>query len=212
MFRKPRLASQKPSPRGDTILSVMISVVIIGSAIGTTYQLVNSSIRLGRSAHERGYAINTVNIQIERVKAVLDTNPDSIFEDSLGLLGTPATGFGNKFCLVFKSEAAALDPTVDAAVLSDEQTGPWPIIYMMVAGTDPMNTSHPDCQNGPEIGFPVVDAEPRVEVEYQKVSASATRPNDTDRFKITVHWTAIGSSRIESLTAYYRSHPLINQP
>ena len=106
MFRKPRLADRKPRPRGDTILSVMISVVIIGSVIGTTYHLVNSSLRLGRAGQERSHAVNVIDIQIERIKAVLDLEPDRIFKDTGGVLNTPPQGFGDKFCLVLNEIAS----------------------------------------------------------------------------------------------------------
>ncbi len=210
MFRKPKPASQQPRPRGDTILSVMISVVIIGSVMGTTYHLINSSLRLGRSAQERGHAINVINIQIERLKAVLDLEPDRIFKDPGMVLSTPPPptgGFGRRFCLTLDKSASTaaipprpiIDIRVDASLDTADPNHPDPT----------RNILHADCQ-GVQIGFPVPNAEPRVEIRYQETNLSNT--NDTNRFEIKIFWTAIGSSRTEELTAYYRSHPLLLRP
>ena len=201
MFRKSKPISQRSSPRGDTILSVMISVVIVGSVIGTTYHLVNSSLRLGRAGQERSYAVNVINIQIERIKAILDTNPKAIFEDSSTVLNTPNPvlgGFGDEFCLNLNETYSTLSN---------------PVIDVKRAGIG----GDPECQ-GVGIGFPVENAQPRVEIRYQEKHSDSDimiKPklaNDRDRFEIVVHWIAIGTDREETLVDYYRSHPLILGP
>lgn len=201
MFRK-RLSGRMPRPRGDTILSVMISVVIVGSVIGTTYYIVNSSLRLGRSAQERSAALNVINTQLERLKALLDVDPDIIFEDTpppMGLGVKAASGFGLRFCLTLDEAASAL---------ANE-----PRVVIEVGGYDPAHPTDPDrslidgdCK-GRGIGFPVADADAEVEIRYQAVNPS--NADDTNRFVIRATWTTIGSDRRESLFDYYRSHPLL---
>ena len=211
MFRKPKPANQKLTARGDTILSVMISVAIIGSVIGTTYHLISSSLRLGRSGQEREHAINVVNTQVERLKTILDLEPDQdqIFKDHPTNFQTPAGGgFGQRFCLDLNESASAAE------------VPPRPVIVIRVdpdpdpndpnSSTDPTrNKLHANCQ-GERIGFPVRDAEPTVEIRYQ--AKHQTNINDTNRFEVKVSWTAIGSDRREKSVAYYRLHPLLLGP
>ena len=195
MLAKLKFKNKRPNSRGDTILSVMISVVIIGSVISTTYYVVNSSLRLGRQGQERSRALDAAVNQVERIKALLDNSPEAIFEDTTGInsFNSPPgqVGFGNKFCLY-------ANPNVEIKLGSD-------------------------CQNLAEIGLPAV-AEPRVEVRYQKHKINPD-PNhcmpmddtcirnqaDNDRFEIAVYWTPLGGGpgEEEEIKVYYRSHPLI---
>lgn len=192
-----------PGSRGDTILSVMLSVVIIGSVIGATYYAINRSLNLGRASQERGHALNVANIQLERLKALLDTQPSVIFDDDKGInefKTSGGSGFGDKFCLI-------LDESVGGALrfsLNADLTIP------RKAATNPDTEVHEHCRTANLIHFPVANAEPRVEIRYQE--RHATKNGDRNRFEIAVYWTRIGSDEEEELKIHYRSHPLIFGP
>ena len=177
-----------PQSRGDTILSVLISVVIIGSVIGTTYYVVNSSLRLGRAGQERGHALNVVHNQIERIKAVLDTDPDRIFMDSEshGLIGSPPWTWGSEFCLWHDPSAMPAPPGAPPSIL-----------IRLANGTD--------C-SGIRSEFPVLIANPKVTIQYQH-EESTHIPGDNNRFRIKIVWIG-ADGRDEELVAYFRSHPI----
>lgn len=192
--------------RGDTILSVMISVVIIGSVISATYYAINRSLSLGRASYERSHASNVASIQLERLKALMDKDPDVIFEDASGINWhksntPPQLGFGHKFCLM----------------LDEANSGPGTLIFDPGLATipkkhavDPANEVHDDCKNPDRIHFPSPDAQPRVEIRYQaKHTDQVNKASDNNRFEIAVYWTRIGSDETEELKIYWRSHPLI---
>lgn len=193
--RRPR----NPNSRGDTILSVMISVVIVGAVIGVTYQLVNSSVQLGIAGRERSLAGNIAQTQIERIKALVANNPHHIFDDTSGFVidrystppNDPIPGFGPVFCLHH-------DPVPTAQPQIDIKTGT-------------------DCRGPLNTGFLVGIAEPEIEVRYKHCSSDGATPpaclppgTDTDRnrFEIKVIWTSVGTSNRENYPAYFRSHPI----
>jgi type II secretory pathway pseudopilin PulG len=51
--------------RGDTIIEVMMSLVVIGLSLGLAYGIVNRSIENGRSARERTAALKLAESQLE---------------------------------------------------------------------------------------------------------------------------------------------------
>ena len=163
MFAKLKHQNKRPDARGDTILSVLISVVIIGSVISATYFAVNSSLQLGRKSQERERALNAANNQVERIKALLDgDNKDIIFKDNTPgylsrILNTPTRGFGYKFCLVVQGASRKNSLVMGVQV---DDTVPDPL--------DPLNNRlHSDCQDPDETGLPA-DAQARIEVRYQR--------------------------------------------
>ena len=200
----PRLAS-----RGDTILSVLISVVIIGSALGVTYYTVNSSFQLGKASQERGFAVDVLNTQIERLKALIDTEPELVFDpdtvtneiifdpvsDTFPLTLTPPPGIGQywgpEFCLKHDDTDTTRDP-----------------LPVILVETTPANCSGP--QN---TGFPVAIAEPVIAIRYLHENPASEVPpgsgnfNDRNRFEIKITWTRTNTDRRIELFYYFRSHP-----
>lgn len=54
--------------RGDTIIEVLFSVVIIGLALGAAFTLANRSLNIGRAAQERTEALKIAESRIELLK------------------------------------------------------------------------------------------------------------------------------------------------
>ena len=192
---------KQPSARGDTIISVLISVVIIGSVLGITYYVANSSLQLGRASQERSYAINVVSTQIERLKALIDTHPNEIFDNQTGIIwrdtssqALPVPGFGKFFCL-------GHDTTVRGRAKIDIIEDNTPSIYNLPVPSDIPT----DCQDAGKLDFPVPDAKPRLTVRYQRQALSCGTMyvgcNDRDRFEIKITWIMIGSDRRDEITA-----------
>ncbi len=202
MINKKTTNPPRPPSRGDTILSVMISVVIIGSALGVTYYTVNSSFQLGKASQERGFAVDVLNTQTERLKALIDTEPELVFDPDpvineiifdpgediwpSGLTPQPGIGqyWGPEFCL--KHNDTDTDREVQPVILVE---------------TTPANCSGP--QN---TGFPVAIAEPVIAIRY--LHEHLTNPNDRHRFEIKITWTRTNTDRRIELLYYFRSHPL----
>lgn len=230
MSAKLKNQKKRPSARGDTILSVLISVVIIGSVISATYFTVNSSLRLGRQSQERERALNAVSNQVERIKALLDgPSKDLIFKDNTGPglnnLNTPASGFGYKFCLVVSNSSNRNNLVMDIKV---DNTVPDPL--------DPLNNRlDTACQDPDETGLPA-DSQARIEVRYQRhripqswscplaldrpetgddftnlADCERAKKGDNHRFEVAVYWVPLGGGpgELDEVKAYYRSHPLI---
>src|SRR5581483_6513732 len=55
--------------RGDTIVEVMVSIVVLGLVLGTAYSLSNKSLKTGTQANQRSQALSVASSQIERLKA-----------------------------------------------------------------------------------------------------------------------------------------------
>jgi hypothetical protein len=92
--------------RGDTIIEVMMSLMIVSMALGFSYRLASNSTRIGQEAHERTEASKLAESQIELMKASVDAG-------NLFVL-TP-----NSFCMIQNSvnirNLAAGTPASDAA-------------------------------------------------------------------------------------------------
>lgn len=185
-----------PGQRGDTILSVMISVVIIGSVLGATYYAVNSSLKLSRDGQERSYALNAIQNQIERIKAIADTAPDRLFDPSNNTdaakihHSTDPAVWGPDFCLHH-------DPTASPA-----PEGAPPSILIMEASTTG------NC-SGANSGFPAALsdlAKPNIAVRY--LHEGGSNPGDDNRFHIRMTWTNLIGDGEAILDGYFRTHPL----
>ncbi len=55
--------------RGDTIIEVMISIVVLSMTIGGAYAIASRSLKAARQAQERGEATKLAESQIENIKA-----------------------------------------------------------------------------------------------------------------------------------------------
>ncbi|HCM52005.1 TPA: hypothetical protein DIS56_02625 [Candidatus Saccharibacteria bacterium] len=68
VFRLPRVTS------GDTIIEVMLSIVLIGSAIALAVTMSNHNLNVGISTTQRTQALSITQGQIERIRNAYNTN------------------------------------------------------------------------------------------------------------------------------------------
>lgn len=78
-----RLTQMMHSQRGETIVEVMISAVILGFTITTVYVIAKNSLNTGQAAKERSQALTIAESQAERLKFMAKqsgaTGPNGIF-------------------------------------------------------------------------------------------------------------------------------------
>ena len=65
--------------RGDTIVEVLVSIAVVSLVLGGAYVMTNNSLLASRAAQERSIALKLAEAQIEQVKGLAATDPDSIF-------------------------------------------------------------------------------------------------------------------------------------
>lgn len=90
------------SERGDTLVEVLIAIAVSSLILGGAFVVTNRSLQSTRDAQERGNALKVTESQIERIKNIVATNPDSLFGGS-----APAS-----FCI---SSAGAVVTSTNAA-------------------------------------------------------------------------------------------------
>jgi type II secretory pathway pseudopilin PulG len=90
------------SQKGDTIVEVLIAIAVMTSVLGGAFVMTNRSLQDTRTAQERVNAVKLVESQIELVKNVVATNPDSLFG-----AGVPAAYCINSSGTVLSSTNAA---------------------------------------------------------------------------------------------------------
>lgn len=90
------------SQRGDTIVEVLISILVITSVLGGAFVMTNRSLQNTRTSQERVNAIKLTESQVELIKDVVANNPNAIFG-----AGVPATYCINSSGTVLISTNAA---------------------------------------------------------------------------------------------------------
>lgn len=75
--------------RGDTIVEVLIAMAVISLVLGGAYVTTNRSLLATRAAEERGNALKLAESQLEQLKNIGKTDPDSVF----------GSGIPNPFCI-----------------------------------------------------------------------------------------------------------------
>ena len=82
--------------KGDTIVEVMISLMILGSVMAAAYAITNFSLNIELSAQERSDALNIAQNQLESLKTMVNSNNNN--------LNFISTAVGNNstdnFCIV----------------------------------------------------------------------------------------------------------------
>ena len=91
--------------RGDTLVEVLVAIAVVSLILGGAYVVTNKSLQATRAAQERGNALKIAEAQIEQLKSVIATNPDSVFGGA-----APAT-----FCISSTSTVVS-DTNTDCAV------------------------------------------------------------------------------------------------
>lgn len=82
-------ALRASNQRGDTIVEVLISIAVVSMILGGAYVTTNNSLQGTRAAQERSDALKVVEGQLEAIKSLAVSNPNSLF-------GSATTG---NFCV-----------------------------------------------------------------------------------------------------------------
>ncbi|HZM64663.1 MAG TPA: hypothetical protein VFB59_06010 [Candidatus Saccharimonadales bacterium] len=70
---------QQLRERGDTIVEVLIAISVVSLILGGAYVTTNRSLLATRAAEERGNALKLAESQVEQLKGLAKTDPNSIF-------------------------------------------------------------------------------------------------------------------------------------
>lgn len=113
--------------RGDTMVEVLVAIAVVALVLGGAYVTTNRSLQATRAAQERMVALKLAESQMERLKGLAASDPDTIFGTSTALpfcidasTNAPVSA-DNEACAVDSSGA----PTADEPVfrLSMVRTG-----------------------------------------------------------------------------------------
>lgn len=96
--------------RGDTVVEVLVSIAVISLLLGGAFVTADRSSKATRDAHERQNALKIAEGQVEQIKYLAGTSPDSVFGASV-----PAA-----FCLT--STPAAVDASAGACKVNTDGT------------------------------------------------------------------------------------------
>jgi prepilin-type N-terminal cleavage/methylation domain-containing protein len=72
-------AFRKLNQRGDTIVEVLISIAIVSLILGGAYVTTNTSLKAERGSQERTNATKLIESQLESMKSIAVSNPNSLF-------------------------------------------------------------------------------------------------------------------------------------
>lgn len=96
---------------GDTIVEVLICLAILGSALTVSYGVASRSLAQIRQAHEKGEMLSIAQTEAERLKQIIDTDPN--FFDGISPLSN------HIFCIV-------IDPVTNKPTRRDWPAANWP--------------------------------------------------------------------------------------
>lgn len=112
--------------RGDTMVEVLIAIAVVSLILGGAYVTTNKSLQATRAAQERSVALKLAESQIERLKGLVESQPDLIFG--------PAAP--NPFCISMGTGEPVIDTHDDCAVNNTgAATDTEPIYHLTIAKT-----------------------------------------------------------------------------
>jgi len=141
---------KKLSQRGDTIVEVLISIGVVSLVLGGAFVVTNRSLQATREAQERQNSLKLVQGQLERLKSVVATTPDSIFGSS-----APAS-----YCITSTNTVVASSNAACAVGPDGSPTAIEPIFHLSVSRSTNTFTvknvwanTHGDGQNNVEMEY-----------------------------------------------------------
>lgn len=112
--------------RGDTLVEVLIAIAVVSLILGGAYVTTNRSLQATRAAQERSTALKLAESQIERIKGLVGTDPDSVF----------GTGVPTVFCISSADGSVVADDHDDCAVGANGlHTDDEPIYHLSIVRT-----------------------------------------------------------------------------
>ena len=182
--------------RGDTLISVLLSVAITGLVIVLAYTLVSRSVRYGQQAREREQVKNLIQSQIEGLKSLAaasnDAETHNIFQFDQPIAGSQA----DEFCL---------NPLGTIIQLKDA-VGPGNIHADIAEDTTDPNKQCDKFSN-------LEAADVKLSIIYDRNGeGEISDPSDDEHlFTVTATWTRVGGAGDdEKLAVPIRIHPLVN--
>jgi|GEM_PF-794047 len=83
MWKIIRGTTARYGQRGDTLVEVLVSIVIVSTVIGGAYVVSNKSLQSTRSTQERSNALKLSESQIEQLRALVASDPTAVFGASV---------------------------------------------------------------------------------------------------------------------------------
>lgn len=108
--------------RGDTIVEVLISITVISAVLGGAYVTTNRSFLASRDAQERTAGLKVVESQLEELKGVISTSPNTIF----------GSGVPGSFCVTGPTSVADSGNSACFVNSAGNPTGAEPRYHLMI--------------------------------------------------------------------------------
>ena len=183
---KKSVVTLRNSQRGDTIISILMSMAVITLVIVLAYTLVTQSLRRGQSAREREQVKNLIQSQIEGLKnlavqnAEVDNAAENIFHDNYA-----SSGSGYLFCLKDDGTIHSYESNSSSTIMPYYDT-PDPVRHVTNCDTFdlPLN---------------------RLWIEYKPKDAD---DNEQHLFTVTAEWNSAAGGPESKLSVPVRIHPL----
>jgi type II secretory pathway pseudopilin PulG len=191
MFRQNRLSLEIKlgAMRGDTIVEVLMSIVIVGAVIAGAYALASRSLAEGVSASEHSQAIKLAEAQVEALKSrQKDAGGDpTLWNSTYNVLGSPIPPNRNNFCI---------DTTV--TLTSDPNWGP------IKNGNSSFNGNNLTAGAGAnEYNAACVNKGGTSDDKYF-VNIKLNPTSNLPTYLVTVKWVPAGNSPTSQTQIYYR--------
>ena len=181
--------------RGDTLISVLLSVAITGLVIVLAYTLVSRSVRYGQQAREREQVKNLIQSQIEGLKSLAAASNDAETHDIFQFEQPVAGSQADEFCL---------NPLGTIIQLKDA-VGPGNIHADIQVGATP------DKQCDKFSNLEAADVELSIIYDRNGEGEISDPSDDEHLFTVTATWTRVGGAGDdERLSVPIRIHPLVN--
>ncbi len=209
MWKKIRRSSLKKNQRGDTLISVVISVAVISFVIVIAYVLVIQGLQLSQQAREREQVRSLVRGQVESLKYLaIEDDEGKIFKD-FKKSGTPVDGAPYGFCLGERNSTAEL-PDIKVGVLK-----------LLANGEIDMNSAHQTSELSQDVEYgqceeleSLVAANVKIKITYDEEGfGDPSIPGDEDHlFTVIATWDRVGGGGEENMVVPIRIHPLRADP
>ena len=201
--------SLKKNQRGDTLISVIISVGVISLVIVIAYVLVIQGLQLGQQAREREQVRSLVRGQVESLKYLaIEDDEGKIFKE-FKLSGTSVDGAPDGFCLGKRNSTTTL-PEIKVGVLKLDMNGDIDTNPMHQTSELSQDVDHNQCEELDSL----VAANVKIKITYDEEGfGDSSIDGDEDHlFTIIATWDRVSGGGEENMVVPIRIHPLRADP